>query len=105
MQQELGSMVLDACECVGPRTPLPGFGGVDRGVLSAWAAVFIDFLIRELTRLFALKRIGRMGWNQPECKRCNYTVFLRHLVIKHIDPQLCYLLALKKRVVNAKINY
>lgn len=32
-----------------------GLGGAGRGVFSASAAVFIDFLIRELTRLFALK--------------------------------------------------
>lgn len=99
-------MVLDACECVRPGTPLPRFGGAGRCLLTAWAEVFIEFLIRELTRLFALKRTGRTGWNQLECKRCNYTVFLQRLVIKHIDPQLCYLLALKKNnVVNAKINY
>lgn len=48
-------MVLDGCECLGPGVPSPRFVGAGRGVLNASALVFIDFLIRELTRLFALK--------------------------------------------------
>lgn len=56
MQRKLGSMVLDACDCgVGPLGSLAEVWEAGRGVLSASGAVFIDFLIRKLTRLFALK--------------------------------------------------
>lgn len=48
-------MVLAICGCVGPGVSLLRFGGTGSDVLSAWAVVFTDVLIRELTRLFALK--------------------------------------------------